>query len=251
VIGKRIINTSGEFQAKARRLPLTSKTKNSRPQVRNGLERREEILKVATDVFYERGFDNGALRDIAKILNITQAALYYHFKEKDEIFFCILDRFTEMMYRELKEELDAPNDPVSVLRSALQRHVKISKDYAKVVKLVIEDRKLLSEPYASRIRVKERKIFDLYRRHYERLRSADLAPPVSPTVITFALLAAANSVHRWYKPDGKMSIEDIGDQLAQLFIGAAPAVPSATRTSRRSPSTSSRSVAKVKARHQR
>jgi AcrR family transcriptional regulator len=184
-------------------------------------------------------------------LNVTQAALYYHFKEKDEIFFSILDRFTDMVYHDLKEELDAPNDPVSVLRTALLRHVKISKDYAKTVKLLIEDRKLLSEHYASRIRVKERKIFDLYRRHFERLRSADLVPPVSPTVITFALLAAANSVHRWYDPDGKMSIENIGEQLAQLFIKAAPDVPSAVKASRRSPPVSSRSVAKVKATRQR
>jgi TetR/AcrR family transcriptional regulator, cholesterol catabolism regulator len=193
---------------------------NSAPShVRNGVERREEILKVATDLFYKRGFENGAMRDIAKSLNFTQAALYYHFKSKDEIFFSILDRFTEMALQSIKEELDAPTDLVAALRSALRRHVTINRDYAKEVKLLIEDRKLLAEEYARHVRLKERKIFELYRRHFEKLRAADLMPPVSPTVMTFALVAAANSVYQWYDRKGEMSIDDIARQLGHIFMG--------------------------------
>lgn len=186
---------------------------------RNGNERREEILQVATDLFFERGFENGSLRDIAKVLNFTQAAIYYHFTSKDEIFFSILDRFTEMVFQAIKEELDTPAEPVDVLRSALRRHVTLSRDYTKEVKLLIEDRKLLSAESAQLVQVKERKIFDLYKRHFERLRAADLVPAVSPTVITFSLLAAANSVYQWYDRDGPLTIDEIAEEMACLFIG--------------------------------
>jgi AcrR family transcriptional regulator len=54
-------------------------------KVRNGPERREAILAAAIDLFHERGFENGTMRDIAKMLAFTRAALYYHFKSKDEI----------------------------------------------------------------------------------------------------------------------------------------------------------------------
>jgi hypothetical protein len=37
--------------------------------------------------------------------------------------------------------------------------------------------------------------------------------------MTFALLAAANSVHQWYDRDGEMSIDDIAAQLGVLFLG--------------------------------
>jgi AcrR family transcriptional regulator len=176
-------------------------------------------LTVAIDLFHERGFENGTMRDIAKMLAFTQAALYYHFKSKDEIFFSILDRFTDMVLKIIKSELDIPGDPVAVLRSTIRRHVIISRDYSKEVKLLTEDRKLLSEEYAHQVRRKERKIFDLYRRHFERLHAANLLPPISPTTMTFALLAAANSVHRWYNRNGEMSIDDIAAQLGELFLG--------------------------------
>jgi len=188
-------------------------------KVRNGPERREAILAVAMDLFHERGFENGTMRDIAKMLAFTQAALYYHFKSKDEIFFSILDRFTDMVLKIVKSELDTPGDPVAVLRSTIRRHVIISRDYSKEVKLLTEDRKLLSEEYGYQVRRKERKIFDLYRRHFERLHAANLLPPISPTTMTFALLAAANSVHQWYDRNGELSIDEIAAQLGELFLG--------------------------------
>jgi TetR/AcrR family transcriptional regulator, cholesterol catabolism regulator len=199
-------------QKSTRRNPTSTK-------VRNGPERREAILAAALDLFHERGFENGTMRDIAKMLAFTQAALYYHFKSKDEIFFSILDRFTDVVLKIIKSELDIPGDPVSVLRSTIRRHVIISRDYSKEVKLLTEDRKLLSEEYAHQVRRKERKIFDLYRRHFERLHAANLLPSISPTTMTFALLAAANSVHQWYDRDGEMSIDDIAAQLGVLFLG--------------------------------
>jgi AcrR family transcriptional regulator len=209
-------------QKSAQRKPTSTK-------VRSGPERREAILTAAIDLFHERGFENGSMRDIAKMLAFTQAALYYHFKSKDEILFSILDRFTDMVLMTLKSELDTPGDPVAVLRSTIRRHVIISRDCSKEVKLVTEDRKLLPEKYAYQVRRKERKIFDLYRRHFERLHAANLVPPISPTTITFALLAAANSVHQWYDRNGALSIDEIAAQLAELFLGPEINVPPQAR----------------------
>jgi len=209
-------------QKSAQRKPTSTK-------VRSGPERREAILTAAIDLFHERGFENGSMRDIAKMLAFTQAALYYHFKSKDEILFSILDRFTDMVLMTLKSELDTPGDPVAVLRSTIRRHVIISRDCSKEVKLVTEDRKLLPEKYAYQVRRKERKIFDLYRRHFERLHAANLVPPISPTTITFALLAAANSVHQWYDRNGALSIDEIAAQLGELFLGPEINVPPQAR----------------------
>jgi AcrR family transcriptional regulator len=46
---------------------------------------RERIQEVALDLFAERGYERTSLREIAERLQVTKAALYYHFKTKDEI----------------------------------------------------------------------------------------------------------------------------------------------------------------------
>jgi AcrR family transcriptional regulator len=46
---------------------------------------RERILDVALELFIEQGYDKTSLREIAERLDVTKAALYYHFERKDDI----------------------------------------------------------------------------------------------------------------------------------------------------------------------
>ena len=46
---------------------------------------RARIQQVALELFAERGYDKTSLREIAERLDVTKAALYYHFKSKEDI----------------------------------------------------------------------------------------------------------------------------------------------------------------------
>jgi AcrR family transcriptional regulator len=46
---------------------------------------RERIKQVALEMFTEHGYEQTSLREIAERLGVTKAALYYHFKSKEEI----------------------------------------------------------------------------------------------------------------------------------------------------------------------
>ena len=54
---------------------------------------RERILAVANELFTEQGYEGTSLREIADRLGITKAALYYHFRSKDEILTTLLEPF--------------------------------------------------------------------------------------------------------------------------------------------------------------
>src|SRR6516165_681020 len=46
---------------------------------------RARIQQVALELFAEQGYDATSLREIAERLGVTKAALYYHFKSKEDI----------------------------------------------------------------------------------------------------------------------------------------------------------------------
>jgi AcrR family transcriptional regulator len=46
---------------------------------------RTRIQRIALELFTEHGYEATSLREIAERLGVTKAALYYHFKTKDEI----------------------------------------------------------------------------------------------------------------------------------------------------------------------
>ncbi|AXI78912.1 TetR/AcrR family transcriptional regulator [Peterkaempfera bronchialis] len=61
---------------------------------------RARILDVALELFSEQGYEKTSLREIADRLGVTKAALYYHFKTKDDI------------VRGIVESMSAPIDEV-------------------------------------------------------------------------------------------------------------------------------------------
>jgi AcrR family transcriptional regulator len=46
---------------------------------------RERIQEIALELFAEQGYEKTSLREIAERLDVTKAALYYHFKSKEDI----------------------------------------------------------------------------------------------------------------------------------------------------------------------
>lgn len=58
---------------------------------------RERIKSVALELFTEQGYEKTSLREIAERLNVTKAALYYHFKSKDEIVSSVVEDRLELM----------------------------------------------------------------------------------------------------------------------------------------------------------
>jgi AcrR family transcriptional regulator len=60
-------------------------------QPKNGT--RTRIQEVALELFAERGYDQTSLREISDRLGLTKAALYYHFKTKDEILASTLEDY--------------------------------------------------------------------------------------------------------------------------------------------------------------
>ncbi|MFF3309380.1 TetR/AcrR family transcriptional regulator [Streptomyces sp. NPDC002952] len=63
---------------------------------------RQRIQDVALELFSEQGYEKTSLREIAEHLDVTKAALYYHFKSKEEILISLFEDLT----RPLDELID-------------------------------------------------------------------------------------------------------------------------------------------------
>jgi AcrR family transcriptional regulator len=64
--------------------PGDSAPGDSAPGGRRG-DTRARIQQVALELFAEQGYEGTSLREIAERLGVTKAALYYHFKSKEDI----------------------------------------------------------------------------------------------------------------------------------------------------------------------
>lgn len=72
-----------------RMLRLTSMVRKTK---QDALETRNRLLDAAEKVFFEKGVSQTALTDIANAAELTRGAIYWHFKNKAELFEAMVDR---------------------------------------------------------------------------------------------------------------------------------------------------------------
>ena len=80
-------------------------------------ETREKILNAAVDVFYTNGVMQSRLEDIAKAAGVTRGAVYWHFKNKLDLFTALHDRLhTSVMEQLIEPEDTNSHNPIGHLK---------------------------------------------------------------------------------------------------------------------------------------
>ncbi|WP_068985626.1 TetR/AcrR family transcriptional regulator [Lysinibacillus xylanilyticus] len=60
---------------------------------KEAMERRNEILDAADELFGQKGFDGTSTNDILEKVGIARGTLYYHFKSKEDIMDALIERY--------------------------------------------------------------------------------------------------------------------------------------------------------------
>ena len=77
--------------------------------------KREQIIAVADQLFYQHGFEHTSFAHIAEAVNISRGNFYYHFKTKDDILDAVIKRRlenTQTMLDQWGSEANTPADRI-------------------------------------------------------------------------------------------------------------------------------------------
>lgn len=92
---------------------MVRRTRDEAAETRNG------ILDAAERVFSERGVSHTSLEDIAKAAGVTRGAIYWHFRNKSELFAAMVGRIrlpVEDMVARASD--DTAEDPLGLIKEA-------------------------------------------------------------------------------------------------------------------------------------
>ncbi|BAS17815.1 A-factor receptor protein [Arthrobacter sp. Hiyo8] len=82
-----------------------------------GAATRNEILRVAADVFARKGFEQTRMDDIIREVGLTKGAIYFHFSSKAMLAQAVVDEQKSRWLRRVQEEILSKNNPLEELRS--------------------------------------------------------------------------------------------------------------------------------------
>ena len=115
-----------------------AKNKKTR-KARRGPLTRKQILDVSLRLFSEKGFARTSVRDIAHGAGITDAAIYYHFASKRELFEALFEErgitsaLDDLERLSVDEISGPPAETLVAIALAAQRMMQRNKDFMKVL----------------------------------------------------------------------------------------------------------------------
>ena len=99
---------------------VSHRTIMARSTKEEALETRNRILDAAEEVFHANGVSRTSLADVAQAANVTRGAIYWHFKNKGDLFDAMCERVRLPMEEMAAAGLDnREEDPLGQLRKTI------------------------------------------------------------------------------------------------------------------------------------
>lgn len=197
---------------------------------------RRKLIDAAARIFARDGFEAARLEDIAAAAGYTRGALYANFKDKEDLFFALLEHWIAERVIELDELLRkaAPN-PAEKLRTLRNYYAQCAEDRRLALLSLEFALYAIRHPAAhARLRTRKRRlrahgtelVGEITRSERDSGEGAVRgAPPVSARATTAALGALSNALLLEHVVDPKtMSDADVRHLLG-IFFDAVLAVP--------------------------
>jgi AcrR family transcriptional regulator len=198
---------------------------NQSPDFSRYDQKLEFILRTSARIFAEKGYHPTSMRDISRATEVSLAGLYYYCKSKEELLFLIQDNCFGRVHERLLERLRETADPVAKLRLVIENHLSFFAANMAEMKVLSHEADALAGEMSEHVKGRKQQYTRLVRRILSEVQGAARAgnaaagaPKPDLTVSTYALFGMMNWIYNWYDPRGKLSVADLVDNLARLFL---------------------------------
>jgi AcrR family transcriptional regulator len=189
-----------------------------------GPDAARRLLLAAVEAFAERGFHATTTRDIAGRAGMSPAALYIHYKTKEELLYQISRVGHERSVRILTEAAGSEGAAAERLAAAVRDFVGWHAEHHTTARVVQYELTALGTEHYTEIAA--------MRRHTEKIMRAILADGVAAGDFevadvrgtALAVLSLCIDVARWFSPDGRRGPDEIGALYADLVLRMVGAV---------------------------
>jgi AcrR family transcriptional regulator len=176
------------------------------------------LVVAAVQAFAERGYHATTTRDIAGHAGMSPAALYIHYKTKEELLYQISKVGHLHSLAILTEARDSDAPPAERLATAVRRFVRWHAEHHTTGRVVQYELGALADDHYAEIVALRRRSEDAIRSIIgDGVAAGEFdVPEVSGT--TLAVLSLCIDVARWFNPSGRRTPDEVGELYADLVL---------------------------------
>ncbi|MDZ5622371.1 TetR family transcriptional regulator [Nocardioides bizhenqiangii] len=194
------------------------------PETEGPRSKRALILTAAIDRFGQDGYEHTKWAEVADQVGIGQTALYHYFESKAHCLLTIMSLELDRSLEKFREATAAAPGAREALEAAIAAAYDVTPREVSQMRILQSHMDLLATPRpsekeeAERQRSRElvRQIESEWTALLQRGIKAKEFPKRDPHAIATVVLAMIVSVWRWYRPGGRMTL----DEVRELITGA-------------------------------
>ena len=201
----------------------------------------EHILRASARIFAEKSYHSTSMRDISRATGVSLAGLYHYCKSKEELLFLIQDHCFGRVLESLEERIKDVDDPLQKLHIFIDNHLSFFAANMAEMKVLSHEAESLSGDLHERVSTTKERYARLARRILREVHQrVGGASTVDLTVATYALFGMMNWIYNWYDSSGKLSVNQLIDNMTRLFLTGflaseteplSPAIPRSEKVS--------------------
>lgn len=190
----------------------------SNPVPRDTSAKLQHILRTASQVFAQRGFEGASMRDISRATGVSLAGLYYYFKNKQHLLYLIQSTTFTFVLERLRSRLSGVQEPMERLRLLVLNHIEYFLSHPNEMKVLSHEEDALGEPYSEKVQAIKRRYYALAREIFDALAAEGLAPGIQPRIAVLSLFGMMNWTYKWHKAGIDPDAEELTAAIVGLFL---------------------------------
>ncbi|MDO5511743.1 TetR/AcrR family transcriptional regulator [Corynebacterium sp.] len=185
---------------------------------RSGKNTAHLIREKATELFFLKGYAGTSLREVAAASGLQIGSLYNHISSKEDLLLQVMGGVIDDLVAEQETAMATPGDAVDKLRAAVDCHVRFHAQHAPEVHIGNSNLAALSDGAREEI-VRKRKDYERnIQSLVEEAGRAGLASVLDARLHTFSILGMGTHLAGWYRPEGRLSLDEIADTYTTLAL---------------------------------
>ena len=186
--------------------------------------RLNQIYYVAAKIFCDKGYDATSMSDIADAVGITKAGIYHYVKSKQDLLFAIMnfgmDRLEIQVITPARAVIDAEQRLRAILRNHALLIIEGSRPEGYSPLTVLNDEMAgLTPTHRRKVQLRKRAYLNLLRDTLRQLKDEGKLKDVDATVASFSLFGMLLWLSRWYKPDGRLTGDEVANEIEKIALG--------------------------------
>ena len=186
--------------------------------------KRDELIRVAADLFKEKGYQTTTLNDIALHAGMDRASVYYYVGNKEEFFRDAVKGGVEQnaanVEKVLAREDISTHDKLEQLVHLLMQSYSDSYPYMYLyiqeeMHKIADAKTPWAEEMLEKTKIFERAVLALIK---EGVAEGSFRDDISPTLAANTIFGMLNWTYRWYTPKSKYGAKDVADAFCKIFF---------------------------------